>query len=487
MGRLSTHFHSQPNRCHRQSVTSSKQNDCTHQDCCNQQPSTAPEGAVSNHQPSKHVQLLIEDLQLAFKHAKTHGLCKRAACGFAARNKPPENTGVEYIPPPHDKIEGSGLCDCKHDGHVFRLRDRKREGKKNPPPKWGQAVLGEKYKRSRLVELEANVRRLFAEQMQTTPERGGGGCSHYVRGCKLKANCCGLWVSCRLCHDEIVGEDHEMDRFATEEVMCMKCGHEQPVADSCRSCGHKFARYFCNYCKFYEDAPGKDIYHCNRCKICRLGKGLGIDNYHCDKCDACVSLESKDRHRCLSRSLHTNCPVCKGYLFTSTQKVLYMRCGHTMHAECFDNYTTGSYQCPLCMKSLTNMKKYFRDIDELVRREPMPAEYDRKRSEISCNDCGKRSVVKYHFQYHKCDSEECESYNTRVLRVIENVDEDSQSQIQPVESNADEIQIGGQRISGEGGGCNAETSDEGQQQQSSEETCTEFGEQTALGEKRVEV
>lgn len=120
----------------------------------------------------------------------------------------------------------------------------------------------------------------------------------------------------------------------------------------------------------------------------------------------------------MSKALHTNCPVCKGYLFTSTEPVFFMRCGHTMHKKCFEIYTAKRYQCPLCMRSLKNMTSYFREIDEHVRNEPMPPEYDNKRSLILCNDCGTRSWVKYHFNYHKCPAKECEgSYNTVVLKV----------------------------------------------------------------------
>lgn len=293
------------------------------------------------------------------------------------------------------------------------------------------------YKRSKTVELEANVRKIFAAQYRPirrpphqNPDHPDAldrhqkaesllGCEHYARNCKLKAKCCGLFVSCRLCHDEAMSEDHEMDRFATETILCMLCLTEQDVGPTCVNCDAKFAHWYCKDCRFFENTPGKKVYHCHRCNICRLGEGLDIDNFHCDKCDACVSLESKTRHNCLSKALHANCPVCTGYLFTSTQPVVYMRCGHAMHGKCFENYTSRRYQCPLCMLSLMDMKKYFEEIDEIVRREPMPLEYDHKRSRILCNDCGNKCIVKYHFVHHKCDNDDCRSYNTHVLEVFE--------------------------------------------------------------------
>jgi uncharacterized CHY-type Zn-finger protein len=63
-------------------------------------------------------------------------------------------------------------------------------------------------------------------------ETSQGGCRHYKRNCVLKAECCERFYSCRFCHDE--ASDHgDMDRFATKEVSCTKCGTEQPVSNKC--------------------------------------------------------------------------------------------------------------------------------------------------------------------------------------------------------------------------------------------------------------
>lgn len=53
------------------------------------------------------------------------------------------------------------------------------------------------------------------------------GCKHYARGCKYRAACCGAFFGCRFCHDEAVGEDHTVDRYATKEMLCMHCGEVQ--------------------------------------------------------------------------------------------------------------------------------------------------------------------------------------------------------------------------------------------------------------------
>lgn len=243
------------------------------------------------------------------------------------------------------------------------------------------------------------------------------GCKHYMRLCKLKAACCEKLFTCRFCHDE--SSDHSMDRFATEEVWCMSCRTLQPKGASCQTCGVSFAHYYCSVCGFYDNDPNKHIYHCAKCGMCRIGKGEGVDNFHCDKCKACVALESKSRHHCLERSLDANCPICSGYLFTSTEPVVFMRCGHAMHTQCFEQYTKTNYVCPLCSKSLSDMKAFYSRLDEVLANERLPDEYRSMRSHILCNDCGERSHARFHFVYHKCNK--CEGYNTRVLETYRNV------------------------------------------------------------------
>lgn len=178
------------------------------------------------------------------------------------------------------------------------------------------------------------------------------GCAHYARNCQLRAACCGAWVACRLCHDGAA--DHALDRFATREVRCMVCGLAQGVGEACAGCGIQFATYFCAVCRFYDNTPEKSIYHCYRCGLCRVGRGPGRDTFHCDTCDACVAIDAA-RHRCRADSIRTDCPVCRGGLFASVTPVVYMRCGHTMHAHCFARYTREHSVCPRCRASLRSL------------------------------------------------------------------------------------------------------------------------------------
>ena len=105
------------------------------------------------------------------------------------------------------------------------------------------------------------------------------GCLHYKRNIKLQCSACDRWYTCRFCHDEV--EDHSLNRRETKNMLCMLCGCAQPAAEACRECAQPGARYYCSVCKLWDDDPGKSIYHCDDCGICRVGQGLGKDFYHC--------------------------------------------------------------------------------------------------------------------------------------------------------------------------------------------------------------
>ena len=263
------------------------------------------------------------------------------------------------------------------------------------------------------------------------------GCKHYARKVRLVAACCGAAHVCRFCHDE--SEDHTIDRYATKEMICMRCAARQPSAKECRECGDVVARYFCSVCNFWDDS-GNDVYHCPFCNVCRRGEGLGKDFFHCMQCNSCVSL-TMGPHVCpaaknakgdegggggtvFAGSMESECPVCKDFLFYSDTPVKCLPCGHFMHTSCFQAYTKHYYTCPLCRKSLGDFSAYFRMLDAILAEEeeanatPGDDEEQPKRAKqrVACNDCGVESLAPFHFVYHACA--ECRSYNTRVLAVV---------------------------------------------------------------------
>lgn len=244
-------------------------------------------------------------------------------------------------------------------------------------------------------------------------------CPHYERQCWMRADCCaGSYVACRHCHNEAA--DHQLDRFSVTHVACRTCGAEDvPIGKTCGACGVDFARYYCKKCNLMEDDVDKveQIYHCDSCGVCRCGRGLGIDNHHCNRCGCCVPIEHKDSHPCIPQASEASCPVCMDGLSHSLTQVIFMRCGHAIHESCFREYTKNKYTCPICWKSLTDMSRWIKALDEYLERErelhPLSKELAARQSDVHCNDCLKRSTVPWHYQHHKCQN--CGSYNTRVV------------------------------------------------------------------------
>jgi hypothetical protein len=182
------------------------------------------------------------------------------------------------------------------------------------------------------------------------------GCTHYKRGVKMLAQCCGQFHVCRLCHDAV--NRHKIDRYATELMLCMACRTIQPCQQYCQNpfCARRMARYYCNVCKLWDDEPNKPIYHCPHCRLCRVGQGLDIDYWHCPTCDVCLSIAVRHSHKCrVPRCLKMSCPVCVDpeLMFFSREPIVLLPCGHGMHASCYEKYIQKEEQCCVCKAPLT--------------------------------------------------------------------------------------------------------------------------------------
>lgn len=280
-------------------------------------------------------------------------------------------------------------------------------------------ALKERKRQSKQVEILPPERE---DPFEVTPEdakksyhkENEMGCTHYKRGVKLQCSTCRKWHTCRFCHDE--AEDHILIRRETKNMLCMHCGKAQPAQQDCRHCGVKSARYYCDKCKLWDDDPEKKIYHCDDCGICRIGAGLGKDFFHCKKCGVCMSIRLQEYHRCIERSTECDCPICGEFMFTSTQTVVFMKCGHSIHHKCYYEHMKSSYRCPTCYRTIINMESQFRALDNEISNQALPTPYDSWRCLISCNDCSARSNVSFHFLGLKCET--CRSYNTNQNRLI---------------------------------------------------------------------
>ncbi|GAQ87904.1 RING finger and CHY zinc finger domain-containing protein 1 [Klebsormidium nitens] len=267
---------------------------------------------------------------------------------------------------------------------------------------------------------------LSPEEQAAQKGRMEHGCSHYRRRCRLRAPCCNEVFTCRHCHNEAknAGEEdpklrHDLPRHEVTSVVCMLCNMEQPVSQRCRSCGVTFGEYFCDKCRFFDDDISKEQFHCNDCGICRIG---GRDKFfHCATCECCYAMSLQDKHKCVEKSMHHNCPVCFEYLFDSVHSTSVMVCGHTAHHACLEEMRQhGQYNCPICSKSLYDMAPVWAQLDAEVEATPMPPEYRDKLVWILCNDCGGINEVRFHLVAQKCPVIDCGSYNTRQTRASGN-------------------------------------------------------------------
>lgn len=131
---------------------------------------------------------------------------------------------------------------------------------------------------------------------------------------------------------------------------------------------------------------------------------------------ACIAIAIQDKHKCIERSLDCDCPICSHYLFSSRKPVVFMRCGHSIHKECYETHLKTSYKCPLCSKSVVNMDIQFRHYDNAIATQPMPPEYNDTRAIVTCNDCSAKSQTAFHWLGLKCSV--CRSYNTALVSLL---------------------------------------------------------------------
>lgn len=268
------------------------------------------------------------------------------------------------------------------------------------------------------------------------------GCPHYQRNCKLECPTCLKWFPCRFCHDLEVA-DHKLQRSEVKHILCMHCNAPQvPDSNYCVDCDRELANYFCPKCVLYDNDPAKDIYHCDKCGICRLGLGLSKDYFHCDTCNICLSIDLKEHHKCVTNTTHCNCPICNDYLFTSVSKVVFMKCGHLIHELCYDEMIKHSYKCPICKKTVVNAETQFRILDQEIRQQPLPAPYNMWRCIISCNDCKGKSNCAYHVMGLKCKY--CQSYNTNQLKLIK--PEEAEEKEQELDGDTENERIASMRL-----------------------------------------
>lgn len=222
----------------------------------------------------------------------------------------------------------------------------------------------------------------------------------------MKAACCEEFFACRWCHN--AASHHEVDRYATKEMICMHCQKQQPAAQSCCACGEVLGKYYCDVCKYWSNDTAIEYFHCDKCGLCRVGSPNSY--FHCDTCNMCLSSEGRDGHECLVDAFRSNCPVCLEDLFTSIRAVVTLQCRHVIHSKCLSEYIQTSATCPLCHKSLFACHEVWESLANAIEDHPMDEEYKDWSVRVLCNDCLERSVTGFHFWGHRCSN--CGSFNT---------------------------------------------------------------------------
>lgn len=238
-------------------------------------------------------------------------------------------------------------------------------------------------------------------------------CPHYQRSCLMQCNVCGQMVLCRVCHEE-------MDRFKVAKLQCLRCQAVVDPASECSNCGGRFATYCCTVCHTYDSTPGKQIFHCDACGICRLG--TRDSTFHCDRCHMCIVVNSEDgrTHKCFENSFRQDCAACLTRLFDSREPLSMLKCGHAMHQACFKRLLKNDFRCPTCKKAVVEIEEEWESFEEEMEQQlkelegKIPAEVLNRVMKILCNECEKKFEAKFNpFSYYKCPH--CKTFNTNPI------------------------------------------------------------------------
>ncbi|KAK6930115.1 Zinc finger, RING-type [Dillenia turbinata] len=231
----------------------------------------------------------------------------------------------------------------------------------------------------------------------------GYGCQHYRRRCKIRAPCCNEIFSCRHCHNEFTStlknpfDRHELVRRDVKRVICSVCDTEQSLR-SVLTVASTWGNIFVKFASFMMTILIKGSF-----TVMTVGYA-----------GSCYSVGLQDNHLCVENSMRHHCPICYEYLFDSLKDTTVMKCGHTMHRECYNEMIKhDKYCCPICSKSVVDMSRTWKRIDEEIEATLMPEDYRNKKVWILCNDCNDTTEVFFHIIGQKCSH--CNSYNTRTI------------------------------------------------------------------------
>lgn len=290
---------------------------------------------------------------------------------------------------------------------------------------------------------------------------------HVERNCQSKDNLTISKITCSQC--ELLQEPGELCigcgiKFSNSH--CGKCqiwtAKEITHCDKCGLCrlGKPGSLFHCDDCGVCFNKP-----------ILSENNIVGIDNNTSSPHEFTHECIGKKSQNIKSGYKDSICVVCSENTFNSQSESFPLSCGHFIHSNCYNQYIQlGSYKCPHCKKSIGNLEAHWNFIREQIKLYPLPNDFlpinpgdivdsdygkflvksislvdginkmylgefinwdvgknfNKKKvfgslnvssiikniyKNIHCNDCGQKSVSKFHFYGLECGK--CGSFNTQ--------------------------------------------------------------------------
>ncbi|ADM12518.1 CHY zinc finger domain-containing protein [Encephalitozoon intestinalis ATCC 50506] len=219
-------------------------------------------------------------------------------------------------------------------------------------------------------------------------------CQHYSNACLIRFECCLNLYPCRLCHDN--AEKHKANRYEISHMVCTVCNLLQPKTQSCSQCLSVVSKYFCSKCNLW-DSSGDQIFHCDKCSACR--KGDPKVAFHCDICQTCLIATGSKNHIHVENTTSGNCPICAEDMLGCMEVLVLLRCGHSLHQRCFDEFIRETYTCPICSKPIGDTSTINKKVEHILEMELLYPGQEIK-SVIRCSNCN--SMLKCRSAWEKC-------------------------------------------------------------------------------------
>ncbi|CAD25944.2 LIM DOMAIN-CONTAINING PROTEIN [Encephalitozoon cuniculi GB-M1] len=210
-------------------------------------------------------------------------------------------------------------------------------------------------------------------------------CEHYSNNCLVRFECCSSLYPCRLCHDK--AEAHRANRYEVSQIVCGTCNLLQPKTQTCLQCLAAVSKYFCSKCNLW-DSSDDQIFHCDGCNVCRRGDPKS--SFHCDICQTCLVTRGPRDHTHVENTASGNCPICAEEMSESMEVLVLLRCGHSLHERCFNEFIKETYTCPMCSKPIGDTSIINRKVECLLGMEP-PSPEQSPKNIAKCTNCNNLS------------------------------------------------------------------------------------------------